>query len=154
MKTIPVFVALAVAVVCPSNLPAQAPVAQEVQAVRPDGTPVGWQRWVQSKAPVALVMWASWTPQATAVLDRLPAIQAACRAKGLKLAVIDVQEPMADGRRALEGRGVEWLGDRHGSVLKRTRAIRVPSLVILAADGSVVARLEATAEAVSGWSGG
>jgi len=154
MKTIPIVLALAVAGGMAAVVAAQAPAEQQVQAVRPDGTPVGWQLWVQRRAPVALVMWASWTPQATQVLDRLPEIAAACRAKGLKLAVIDVQEPMEDGRRALEGSGVEWLGDRHGSVLKRTRVIRVPSLVILAADGSVAARLEATAEAVSGWSGG
>jgi hypothetical protein len=72
---------------------------------------------------------------------------------GLHLVVLDVQETLEDGRAALDRREIGWLHDRHGALLKKYRVIEVPSLLLVAADGESLAKLDATPEAVLGWSG-
>jgi len=120
---------------------------------RPDATPVRWGSWVERHAPVALLVWASWLPRANAVLGRVPALRAACRKRGLDLVVVDVGEPLEDAAAALGSRGVPWLHDRHGSVLKHYRLVNVPRIVMLGPGDRVLGRLEPTAAAVAAWRG-
>jgi hypothetical protein len=117
------------------------------------GAPIAWTDWVAKRGPVAVLVWASWVPEAEPTMDRHAALAKACREAGLHLVVLDVQETLEDGRTALEGREVGWLHDRHGALLKKYRVIEVPSLLLVAADGEPLAILDATPEAVRGWSG-
>jgi hypothetical protein len=123
----------------------------EVQVAQADGTPVVWERWVSRHAPVVILVWASWAPRAADALTKIDDLRAACSAHGLQLTVVDVQEPRGDAHAALSAAAAGWLHDRHGSILKRYRVIRVPSLVILDKAGDAVARLEATPAAIAGW---
>jgi len=115
------------------------------------GAPVVWSDWVARRGPVAVLAWASWSPTASEVLGRHAELSAACGERGLHLVVLDVQEPLEDGRRALGAAGVAWIHDRHGALLKTYRVIELPSLVIVSKNGEVLARLGPSAEAVRGW---
>jgi len=121
--------------------------------VRPDGTPVRWSGWVERRAPAAVLLWASWTPRADAVLAEVPALVKVCRNRGLRFVLIDVGEPLDEASRALSKTKVDWLHDRHGSILKRYRVVQVPRIVILGRDGRVLAKLKPEARAVAGWKG-
>ena len=117
------------------------------------GAPVVWTDWVRKRGPVAVLVWASWAPDSGTAMDRYQELAAACRESGLYLIVLDVQESLEDGRTALASRKVGWLHDRYGALLKQYRVIVVPSLLVVAADGSPLAKLDASAGAVRGWSG-
>lgn len=114
------------------------------------GAPLAWGDWLARRGPAAVLVWASWAPGAEEALGNRQALAEAAREQGLGFAVVDVQESLDEARRALAG--VEsWVHDRHGELLKSYRVIRVPSLVIVAKDGSVLGRLEASAEALRSW---
>lgn len=115
------------------------------------GAPIAWTDWVAKRGPVAVLVWASWTPTAEATMDGHRGLAEACADAGLYLVVLDVQETLEDGRAALGRRDVGWLHDRHGALLKQYRVIKVPSLLLVAADGKVQAKLDATPEAVRRW---
>jgi hypothetical protein len=115
------------------------------------GAPVEWSDWVSKRGPVAVLVWASWAPDAITTIDRYPALKAACEEKGLNLVLLDVQETLEEGRRALSDREIAWLHDRHGALLKRYRVIDVPSLLIVAADGESLGRLAAVPDEVDRW---
>lgn len=115
------------------------------------GAPVTWGEWLPRRAPVALLVWASWAPGADQALAAYETVERASAAAGFELVLLDVQEPLADGRAALGGRDVAWIHDRHGALLKLYRVIEVPSLVLLDGDGEVVGRIDATAEAMRDW---
>jgi hypothetical protein len=115
------------------------------------GAPIAWTDWVAKRGPVAVLVWSSWSPDAGAAMDGYEALVAACADAGLHLVVLDVQETLEEGRAALGDRDVGWLHDRHGALLKRYRVIEVPSLLVVDADGSPLAKMEASAEAVRGW---
>ena len=117
------------------------------------GAPIGWTDWVGKRGPVAVLVWASWAPTAEVTIDEHPKFAKACADAGLHLVVLDVQESLEDGRAALNGRDVGWLHDRHGSLLKKYRVIKVPSLLLVGADGEELAKLDPRPEAVSSWSG-
>jgi hypothetical protein len=117
------------------------------------GAPVTWSDWVSRRGPVALLVWASWTPDAASALAGFEGLAAACKDKGLRLVVLDVQETLEDGRSALSNHDGGWLHDRHGVLLKRYRVISVPSLLVVAADGGLLAKMEASPDAVRAWSG-
>jgi hypothetical protein len=117
------------------------------------GAPIAWTDWVAKRGPVAVLVWASWAPEAKSAIDGHSSLAKACADAGLHLVVLDVQESLEDGRAALSGREIGWLHDRHGALLKRYRVIEVPSLLVVAADGEPLAKLDATPEAVRGWSG-
>ncbi len=116
------------------------------------GAPIAWTDWVAKRGPVAVLVWASWAPTAEVTIDGHGNLAKACADAGLHLVVLDVQESLEDGRAALGGREVGWLHDRHGALLKKYRVFEVPSLLLVAADGEQLAKLDATLEAVSGWS--
>lgn len=118
----------------------------------PDRVPVGWTQWLEGRAPVAVLLWASWAPRADATLAQVDELSSACRSAGLGLLVVAVQEPFADAEAILGRRSVAWLHDRHGQLLKLYRVLQLPSLVVVEADGSLSARLDPTPEALRGWS--
>ena len=117
------------------------------------GAPIAWTDWVAKRGPVAVLVWASWAPEAKTTIDGHSRLAKACADAGLHLVVLDVQETLEDGRAALDGREIGWLHDRHGGLLKKYRVIDVPSLLLVAADGEPLAKIDATPEAVRGWSG-
>jgi len=117
------------------------------------GAPIAWTDWVAKRGPVAVLVWASWAPKADATMDQHADLASACVEAGLHLVVLDVQETLEDGRAAMDDHEVAWLHDRHGALLKRYRVIEVPSLLLVAADGEALATLDATSDAVRGWSG-
>ncbi len=116
------------------------------------GVPIDWADWVGKRGPAAVLMWASWAPRAESVIDSHDEIADACREAGLELIVLDVQESIEDGKAALGPKGVPWFHDRHGALLKQYRVIRVPSLVIVSAEGEPLVRMDPTAAAVRSWS--
>ncbi len=112
------------------------------------GAPLEWSEWVAKRGPVAVLVWASWAPGATPVIANFGALAAAGREAGLNLELLDVQESLEDGRQALSGTGVNWIHDRHGALLKFYRVITVPSVIVVAKDGTLLKRLAATPEAL------
>jgi hypothetical protein len=121
------------------------------RADRGSGAPIGWSDVVSKRGPVAVLVWASWAPGAAAVIDGWDEIALASRESGLHLVVVDVQETLADARAVLGPRGVPWIHDRHGSLLKQYRVIKVPSIVVVSAEGEALAHLDPTVAAVAGW---
>jgi hypothetical protein len=117
------------------------------------GAPIAWTDWVAKRGPVAVLVWASWAPTADETIERHAEFVQASSESGLQLVVLVVQETLEEGRAALGGRDVGWLHDRHGALLKRYRVIEVPSLLVVAAEGQALGKLEATPEAVVGWNG-
>lgn len=115
------------------------------------GAPVAWSDFVARRGPVAVFVWASWAPEAAEVLDRRDDLATAARDRGLNLVLLDVQEPLEDARRALDGCGLEWIHDRHGALLKAYRIIAVPSVIIVSPQGEALARIEPSPEAVRDW---
>ena len=112
------------------------------------GAPLVWSDWVAKRGPVAVLVWASWAPEAQTVVGNYQAYARATRDSGWHLVLLDVQESLADGRKALAGTGINWIHDRHGGLLKLYRVISVPSVVVISADGQVLQRLKATPEAL------
>jgi hypothetical protein len=115
------------------------------------GAPVAWTDWVAKRGPVAVLVWASWAPDAHESLTAYDALATACADAGLHLVLLDVQETLEEGRAALASSDFGWLHDRHGALLKQYRVIEVPSLLLVSADGSALAKLHATPDAVRGW---
>jgi hypothetical protein len=116
------------------------------------GAPIAWSEWVAKRGPVAVLVWSSWAPDAQDSLKSYEALAAACKEAGLHLVVLDVQETLEEGRSALSGTDFGWLHDRHGALLKQYRVIEVPSLLLVAADGRTLDKIEATPEAIQSWS--
>jgi hypothetical protein len=117
------------------------------------GAPIAWTDWVSKRGPVAVMVWASWAPDAKASMAGYEALAAACADAGLHLVVLDVQETLEEGRAALGPYDVGWLHDRHGGLLKQYRVIDVPSLLLVASGGKALAKIEATPEAIRSWRG-
>jgi hypothetical protein len=117
------------------------------------GAPVAWTDWVSKRGPVAVLVWASWTPDAGSALDGYRGLAAACEEKDLHLVIVDVQETLEDARKALANHQGGWLHDRHGVLLKQYRVISVPSLLLVAADGGLLAKMEPSPEAIRSWGG-
>jgi len=115
------------------------------------GAPIVWSDVVVKHGPAAVLMWASWAPGAEAVIDGWDQIAKECRKSGLHPVIVVVQESLADGRAALGSGGVPWIHDRHGALLKQYRVIKVPSIVVVSAEGEDVAHLDPTVAAVAGW---
>jgi len=117
------------------------------------GAPIAWSDWVGKRGPVAVLVWASWAPGAGAVIDNWEQIVEECRESGLHPVILVVQESLAEGRAALGPREIPWIHDRHGALLKKYRVIKVPSILVVSAEGEALARLDPTAAAVAGWKG-
>ena len=115
------------------------------------GAPIAWSDWVGKRGPVAVVVWASWAPGAGAVIDSWDQFVVECRESGLHPVVVIVQESLADGRAALGSREIPWIHDRHGALLKQYRVIKVPSILVVSAEGEALVLLDPTVEAVAGW---
>ena len=112
------------------------------------GAPLTWSSWLAKRGPVAVMVWASWAPEANEVIASYKAFAEASRKAGLHPVLLDVQESLGDGRKALAGSGINWIHDRHGGFLKLYRVITVPSVIVISADGEVLQRLKTTPEAL------
>jgi hypothetical protein len=116
-----------------------------------DGTPVRWQEWLDANAPAAVLVLASWVPEGGQTVDSAASIAATARAEGLSFVAVSVQEPFDDAKEMFQTSGVVWLHDRHGSILKEYRIIKLPRLVIVGQTGEVLAQLQPTKEALQSW---
>jgi hypothetical protein len=125
--------------------------AAEATVTTPDGRPVVWSEWVEANAPVALILWASWTPGAETTLEELPNLVSVAGERGLSVVVVSVQETREDARRGLDGIDVAWLHDRYGALLKQYRVVSIPMMLILPEGGRVAARIKPTAESLRLW---
>jgi hypothetical protein len=114
------------------------------------GAPLAWGDWLARSGPAAVLVWASWAPGAADALGNRQVLAEAARERGLAFTVVDVQESLEEARRALAGVD-SWVHDRHGELLKSYRVIRLPSLVIVARDGSVLGRLDPSPAALRSW---
>ena len=115
---------------------------------------MSWTAWIEAHGPAAVVVYASWAPRSDELLLALGDLGASARARELGFVVLAVQEPFDDARASLDPAGVEWLHDRHGTLLKRYRVLRIPSVLVVARDGALLATLDATADALrsgGGW---
>jgi hypothetical protein len=115
------------------------------------GAPIAWTDWVAKRGPVAVLVWSSWSPDAEAAMDGYEELAEACADAGLHLVVLDVQETLEEGRAALGAYDIGWIHDRHGALLKQYRVIEVPSLLLVAADGSQLAKIGASSDALRSW---
>ncbi|PWB72224.1 MAG: hypothetical protein C3F15_11510 [Holophagae bacterium] len=122
--------------------------AADLALTDPAGTAVDWSEWIAANGPAAVLVWASWAPGAGAAIDGLAGLGEAARSQGLKLVVVDVHEELETARRGLDRTGVPWLHDRHGSILKEYRLIRMPILVVIDQSGRALATIEPTADSL------
>jgi len=147
-------VPVALALVVASSGAAQSPAAgadQLGELVGSDGRSFNWQEWLDDNGPAVVLVWSTWAPRSSEALEQLAGISAACRDRDLDLIVVDVQEEIEDARAVLGDRGVLWVNDRHGAMLKRMRVIRVPAVLIVDPRQGVVGRLDLDPEAVRAW---
>jgi hypothetical protein len=115
------------------------------------GAPFAWNEWVERHGPAAVLVWASWVPEADRLVARTGEISAAAERRGLSWMLVDVQEPLPDARQALADVDFSWVHDRHGSLLKLYRVFEVPAIVIVSADNTVLGIVEADAGALEAW---
>lgn len=132
-------------------LPVAECLSTEVTVTDPDGAPVRWSGWLEDRGPAAVVLWASWVPNAEATLNEWRAIARVARSKDLSPILVSVQESAAETRASLVDADVPWMNDRYGGLLKQFRVVEIPAMVIVARDGRVVARLDPTANALREW---
>lgn len=119
----------------------------------PDGVPIVWSEWVSGHAPAAVLIWASWVPDADDALADLDRIAAAAVARDLELVVVAVQEPIDEAREAIGDADVLWFHDRYGGILKEYRVVSIPILLVLSEDGRVIERVPVTRESLRAWGG-
>ena len=114
----------------------------------PDGHSLEWAGWVDDNAPVAVLLWASWVPEADTTLAELGGIRTAVRARGLDLVVVVLQEPIEEAKELLDGVDITWFHDRYGHLLKDYRVVSIPRILVIDEEGRVVERHDATAASV------
>ena len=125
----------------------------EITVTSPSGESVAWSGWVRDHGPLGVVLWASWAPGGDRARTGLDDLAKAAAERGLEPVLVAVQEPFEEAADGLEGVRVGWFHDRHGALLKQYRVVSIPALVVLDADGRVIARLEATAASLRSWEG-
>ncbi len=128
--------------------------AGDLHFVDSDRTPVGWQEWLDSHGPTAVLVWASWAPGADECSRAVGELRTAAGAHGLDLVIVAVQEGFDDAAAVLERTGAPWLHDRHGAILKEYRLIEVPGLIVVDGQGRVQAKLDPTPGALAEWRAG
>lgn len=122
--------------------------AGELNLTDSAGTVVSWSEWIAANGPAAVLVWSSWAPGGGAAIESLAELGEAARSHGLKLVVIDVHEELEAARRSLNPTGVRWLHDRHGSILKEYRLIRLPILLAVDQNGRAFATIEPSADSL------
>ena len=120
----------------------------------PDGRPVVWAEWLDEHGPVAVLLWASWVPDAAATLDNLDTITAAARKRDLDVILVVVQESLGEAQESLEGIDIRWFHDRFGHLLKKNRVVSIPRILVISRDGTVVEQLDVKPESIRAWGGG
>lgn len=119
-----------------------------------DGRSVVWADWLEENGPVAVLLWASWVPDAATTLDNIETITTAARKRDLEVIVVVVQESLSEAQVSLESVDIRWFHDRFGHLLKEYRVVSIPRLLVISGDGSVVERLDVKPESVRAWGGG
>ena len=119
-----------------------------------EGRPVVWADWLEENGPVAVLLWASWVPDAATTLDNIETITAAARKRDLEVILVAVQEALGDAQASLDGVDIQWFHDRYGDLLKENRVVSIPRLLVISGDGTVVERLDVTPESIRAWGGG
>ena len=122
--------------------------AADLTLTDPAGETVQWSQWIATNGPAAVLVWSSWAPGGGAAIEGLAELGEAARSQGLKLVVIDVHEELEAARRSLDPTGVRWLHDRHGSILKEYRLIRLPILMAVDQNGRAFATIEPSADSL------
>ncbi len=125
--------------------------ADDLRLVDSKGEATRWLGWLEINGPTAVLVWSSWAPEGDVALQLVPALAEAAAGRDLGFVVVDVQEGFEAAENALAGRGIEWLHDRHGAILKEYRLIEVPILVIVDSEGRLEARLSPDPGAVAAW---
>jgi hypothetical protein len=115
------------------------------------GAPLRWSAWIDEHAPVVVVLWASWTPEADATLVSLGELARVARSRGFELVLVSVQEDVGEARSALAGVEFTWLHDRYGDLLKMYRVVAIPKAVLIDAEGAVIDRIDADPMALRSW---
>jgi hypothetical protein len=125
--------------------------AAEVTVATPDGATVEWSAWIEEHGPAAVVLWASWAPGAKGTMLGLADLDGVAGSKGLDLVLVSVQEDAAKAGIKLADSKLVWLHDRWGALLKHYRIVTIPAMLIVDRDGTLLARLDATPEALREW---
>jgi hypothetical protein len=125
--------------------------AADLIVVQPDGSPIRWQEWLEANGSAAVLVWSSWLPAGPDALESVTALERAAGEAGLDFVVVGVQESFEDTAARLRPSGVDWLHDRHGSILKEYRLIDLPAVLVVDPAGKALARLKPTAEALRAW---
>jgi len=120
----------------------------------PDGRPIVWAEWLEENGPVAVLLWASWVPDAGTTLESLGTITAAAQKRDLDVILVVVQESLSEAKESLEGTDIRWFHDRFGHLLKDNRVVSIPRILVIAGDGTVIEQLEAKPESIRTWGGG
>jgi hypothetical protein len=115
------------------------------------GVPLRWSAWIDEHAPVVVVLWASWTPEADATIESIGELARVARSRDFELVLVSVQEDAAEARSVLADVELTWLHDRYGDLLKMYRVVAIPRAVIIDAQGTVVDRIDADPMALRSW---
>jgi len=127
--------------------------AADLHMLQADRSPIRWQEWLDANGRSAVLVWSSWAPEGREALREVGPIQDAARKLGLGFVIVDVQEVFEDAEEALGRVGVPWLHDRHGSILKKYRLIKVPILLVVDREAGVEGRFDPSPEALASWGG-
>ena len=125
--------------------------AGDLHLLGPDRMPVRWNEWLADHGSSAVLVWASWAPGANESLRAAGELREVARRKELEFVIVAVQEEFDEAISILDGSGAPWLHDRHGTILKEYRLIKVPCLIVVDGQGGVQARLDAIPGALTAW---
>lgn len=120
----------------------------------PDGRSIVWAEWLEENGPVAVMLWASWVPDAATALDSLETITEAAHKRDLEVILVVVQESLSEAKQALKDSDARWFHDRYGHLLKHNRVVSIPRLLVISGDGTVIEQLDVNPESIRAWGGG
>ncbi|MCP4897264.1 MAG: hypothetical protein GY906_09870 [bacterium] len=151
MKSHTAFLTVAMLVLVSIGASAQGPGVEALHVRVTDDSLVPLDRWLADNGPAVILVWATWAPRSERALEALDEISRSCIERGFSLAVVDVQESFEDGRNALDDRTVPWAHDRHGLLLKHFRIIKIPTLLMLESDGTLLSQGEVVVDTIEKW---
>jgi hypothetical protein len=95
-----------------------------------------------ARAPVVMVFWSSWLPDASASVSVIRDIERTTREHGWPGAIVVFQDEPAAAAAILgsEGAGLPRVLDPRGVLLRRFQVTRAPALLVVDRDGQVISR--------------
>jgi hypothetical protein len=95
-----------------------------------------------SRAPVVMVFWSSWLPEASTSLPVIHQIEQAVREHGWSGAIVIFQDERKAAASALGGEAAAMprVLDPRGVLLRRFQVTRAPALLVVDRDGTVISR--------------